>query len=432
MLTLKKDLMNPASHLAVIETCTRQWQGRDLVLASPPGSRYPYVYPRDLAGCTRVLLECVKHDFHADVAYAYMESAAEFLLSVQRPDGHWGQRYDLHGADKSIYRQEDNVAHGLIVLGSYLAASRHLKREPPRLADVLDSAETAYRHALKHVYRPGINLFYSTTSVHESGIESGYTLWTNLAFHRAISLLVEALEAHDTETDVLEDAKRFHAMHSGNVRRHFVQDGLFLRRITSRGRYDRRPDVTLLAPYYFDCVDLDPEALRRSADKVAKDLWDPDMGLLQRYLPFAEDLTIHLHAGNGPWLAYSAIYAQYHAAHGDRRKAEETLDAIQRYATAEGNLPEHLSTRERFEDFMAREWETGIDFEKEFTDDILLPGVSFSTICEELIHMRNEYQRISLVLRETEDEIIRFATPLMWSHAEFLHALLQLKDGKKD
>lgn len=417
------DLLDPAHHARVIASCASDWNGAPLVLATPPGLRYPYAYPRDMAGLARAMLAEVKRGKREKEALQHLESAAEFLLAAQRPDGSWGQRYDLSGEDKSIYRQEDNVAHGKIVIGSYLEAARHLGVEPPRLADALDALARARAFARRHVYRPGINLYYSTTSVHESGIETGYTLWTNCAFLRSMVLHAEALRAWDPQDALLASIERESAELKRNVRRHFVQDGLFLRRVTARGRYDRRPDVTLLSPFYFGFADLDSAALSRSVERVEKDLTDPDLGLLQRYLPFAEDITIHLHAGNGPWLAYSAIFAQYHAERGDAAKARETLTAIAAYATPDGFLPEHLSTRERFEDFMEREWETGLDFRKEFSEDILLPRVPFSTVCEELMHMRDEYERIRARVAESGDAVIRFATPLMWSHAEFLGAL---------
>jgi GH15 family glucan-1,4-alpha-glucosidase len=167
-----------------------------------------------------------------------------------------------------------------------------------------------------------------------------------------------------------------------------------------------------------------------AAQKISVELWDPDLGLLQRYLPFAEDPGVHVHAGNGPWLAYSAIYAGYLAKTRRADEAERVLRLVAARATPEGALPEHLSTRERFFDWWDREWETGVDFQKEFAKDILLPGVGFSRVVEELSHMRAEYERLRTHLDTTTDDIIRFATPLLWSHAEFLLALFALKDAR--
>lgn len=423
------NLFSVDTHLRVMWGCAQPSpMGHRILLAAPPGSRYPYMYPRDAASTARTLIELIGRGVAREEAFSYLESAALFLAACQRPDGYWGQRYSLSGEDKSIYRQEDNVAHGLIVVASYLEACAMLGREPRDLEALLDMLGRAYRFGIQSNFRPGINLFYSTTSIHESAIEQGYTLWTNLAYHRAHGLLLGVLRHYAPSSRLVEEVTGLYEMHGKNLRRHFVQDGLFIRRLTPTGRYDRRPDITLLAPFYFGFPHLDAEALAESVDRIEKDLWDPELGLLQRYLPFAEDRTIHIHAGNGPWMAYSAIFAQYHGVHGDRMKARMVLKGIAQYATAEGYIPEHLSTRQRFRDFMRREWETGVDFEKEFDRDILLPETAFSKIVEELNHMRDEYTRIHASGPDAPDhDVIRFATPLLWSHAEFLGALLALE-----
>ncbi|HWG91858.1 MAG TPA: glucoamylase [Candidatus Thermoplasmatota archaeon] len=422
------NLFSPEAHLSVMWRCASPSRaGHRILLAAPPGSRYPYMYPRDAASTARVLLQLIERNVAREEAFAHLEATARFLASCQRPDGYWGQRYALTGEDKSIYRQEDNVAHGILVIASYLEACARLNREPDDKEALLDVLERAWRHGLEASFRPGINLFYSTTSIHESAIEQGYTLWTNFAHHRSHQLMLNAIDRFGGSKRLHDEVDRFREMHGKNLRRHFVQDGLFIRRLTPTGRYDRRPDVTLLSPFYFGCADLDPQALSDSVSRIEKDLWDPELGLLQRYLPFAEDRTIHLHAGNGPWMAYSAIFAQYHAVLGNREKSRMVLKAIASYATPEGEIPEHLSTRQRFRDFLKREWETGLDFEKEFDQEILLPGTKFSKIVEELNHMRDEYLRIERADPDGPDHsVIRFATPLLWSHAEFLSALLWL------
>ncbi|HVL49224.1 MAG TPA: hypothetical protein VM889_11755 [Candidatus Thermoplasmatota archaeon] len=424
------DLFDPELHFRWMSRCARKSRAGEVLLATPEGSRYPYVYPRDLAGTARVLREMIARDFHAEDAFRHLESGALFLLEAGR-EGTWGQRYDLEGRDRSIYVQEDNVAHAMRVIALYLLECRRQGREPERGKELVEALVAAFDDSTRRVYRKGINLFYSTTTVHESPIESGYTLWNNMAYHRAFEQLARVLEAYRPDDARRERAQSFCAMHAVNMHRHFVQDGRFVRRITPQGRIDTRSDITLLSPHYFNFPELDARALEASARKIENDLWDPDLGLLQRYLPFAEDLELHLHAGNGPWLAYTAIYAGYLARHGDVEKAERTLRDIAAYATHEGALPEHLSTRERFLDFWEREWQTGIDFQKEFAKEILLPDVRFSRIVEELNHMRAEYERIRSHVLATDDPLIRFATPLLWSHAEFLLALFALEDRRK-
>ncbi len=415
------------THLAAFSSCARAWQGRRLPLATPPGTRYPYVYPRDLGGASRTLLRLIRAKERSREAFEFLEGSAEFLLAVQRADGFWGQRYELSGTDTSIYKQEDNPAHGILVLLDHLEAAETLGA-PVNRPRIIESAVRAFSHALKANFRPGINLIFSTTSVHESAIEEGYTLWTNSAHLAAGRRLLAALEG-DTDHAAFTRRLAGHVdMLGKNMKRHFIQDGIFIRRLTPRGRYDRRPDVTLLSPFYFDIPDLGPEELLASANLVEKSLWDPDLGLLQRYLPFAEDPTIHIHGGNGPWMQYSAIFAQYHASIGNVEKAVDILAAISEHATEDGRIPEHLTTRERYLDYVQREWETGLDFEKEFDPAILLPHIDFSRIVEEVVHMRDEVKRCGeqADANGDHDSVLRFATPLMWSHAEFMGALLEI------
>jgi len=209
-----------------------------------------------------------------------------------------------------------------------------------------------------------------------------------------------------------------------------VQGGEWLRALTPRGRIDRRADVTLLSPYYFQFEHLDLAASERSAQRAERDLWDPDLGLLQRYLPFREDSAIHIHAGNGPWLAYTAWLAQRHAEKGSVERARDLVARIHALANPEGELPEHVSTRDRFRDFLRDEWETGVDFRKEFDPSILLPHVSFSTILEETNLMKRAYDAAALEAERSGDGVIRFATPLAWSHAEMAVAM-QLLDARE-
>jgi len=68
------------------------------------------------------------------------------------------------------------------------------------------------------------------------------------------------------------------------------------------------------------------------------------------------------------------------------------------------------------------QWNTGLDFQKEFDPECLLPGVPFDLIVEELTHMRDAYMRVKHALEQDPDvPYLRFAAPLMRAHAE--HAL---------
>lgn len=420
-------LVRASEHLRRATAIHTTWHGHVVPLATPPGARYPYVYPRDLAATARAF---DRLDDHAGLPTGeLLHGAAAFLLACQALDGSWGQRYDLDGRDQSIYRQEDNTAHAVAVLARHVRHHRRHGRRAPAEVECFEAITRGLASARSSVYRKGINLYYSTTSIHESALERGYTLWTNGAYRDAYRLATEAARLASPPDAPLarwEDQQR---RLEENIGRHFVQDGQWIRALSATGRFDRRPDVTLLSPHYFQLQHLDPDASDTSAERVERELWDPDLGLLQRYLPFREDPHIHQHAGNGPWLAYSAWLAQRHAADGRRERAARILDEIERFATPEGHLPEHVSTGERFQDFMQNEWETGLDFRKEFDADIMLPSVRFTTILEEANRMHAAYLQADAEAARAGDGIIRFAAPLAWTHAEVAVAYALL-DGK--
>ena len=78
---------------------------------------------------------------------------------------------------------------------------------------------------------------------------------------------------------------------------------------------------------------------------------------------------------------------------------------------------------------MEREWNPGIDFQKEFYKPILLDNVDFDKILEEANNMHKSYEETgsSCIIRDdklAEGGYIQFAAPLMWSHAEYARALL--------
>ena len=107
------------------------------------------------------------------------------------------------------------------------------------------------------------------------------------------------------------------------------------------------------------------------------------------------------------------------------------MEIIDSYKTEEGYLCEHLTTPERFHEFNRLEWIPGRDQEKEFDPEILVDNIPYDNILEELNHMKNSYQDVGNQCKHVGDNgYITFATPLMWSHAEYAMALM-LKTQKE-
>ena len=147
--------------------------------------------------------------------------------------------------------------------------------------------------------------------------------------------------------------------------------------------------------------------------------------MLQRYLPFIEDPDTHIHAGNGPWIQYTAMLAQYYFITGNLERGNEIMGIIDSYKSKEGYLCEHLTSPERFYEFKRLEWVSGHDYEKEFYPRILIEGTPYDNIVEELNHMKKAYENVERQAIGLESGgYITFATPLMWSHAEYAMALI--------
>ncbi|MFQ5926594.1 MAG: hypothetical protein ACE5MH_04075 [Terriglobia bacterium] len=422
--------LNQQMEIIVRCTAPSRKYGR-VLLASPATSRYPYVYPRDSSCAVQLFrrLAGSKQGYEAaDQAFELMKSMAHFMKGVVSKEGHWGQRYSLEGEDKSLYKQEDNVAHGIAIICNYLLAAHHRKEELDELRGFLEVIESALRHALKDFYQKELNLFQSTTAIHESAVEEGYTCWVNFAFLYAFSLAHEVAGALDKEGIICQEHLTFRRHFRQSVSELFMSGDRYIRRIDPQGRMDLRPDFTLLSPFYFGFVHYQQE-MEKSVHFLEKQLWDPELGMIMRYLPFSLDFATHVHAGNGPWLQYTAILAQFHYWNGNSQRGDKLLASIDQYKNQNGEIPEHLSTCNRFETFMEKEWRTGVDFAKEFDKHILLDEVDFDKILEEANNMARSYQETGgkCMFRDSaarEGGYIQFATPLMWSHVEYARALL--------
>ncbi len=421
-----------SEHMKIILKCTvpSEKYGR-LLLASPPETRYPYVYPRDTSCAVQLFRRLVGSPAGydaADDAFELMRSMAHFMKDVQEEDGSWGQRYHAVGEGRHIYAQEDNIAHGASIIGNYLLAAHRLEKDVPELDEFLESIRRALSHSIEKLYHKELNLFHSTTSIHESALESGYTCWVNFAFLYAFSLAHELATLYFEKNAISPAYLNFrkHFLHS--VSELFMTGDRYVRRINPEGTMDLRPDFTLLSPFYFGFLHYENQ-MKKSVSYMEKQLNDPEFGMIMRYLPFYDDFAVHVHAGNGPWLQYTAVLAQYHFWSGNNNRGDQLLSAIDRYRNDQGEIPEHLSTCKRFEWFMEKEWDPGEDFAKEFHKPILKEDVNFNCILEEANNMARSYKETGSKCmvpdrKHPEGGYIQFALPLTWSHAEYARALL--------
>jgi len=415
-------------HIDVIAQCTFETPKGSALLATLPGSRYPYVYPRDSACATRMLYRVAMSTLRSnDIAFRLLAGIARFIFNCQRSDGYWGQRYGLDTTEKSIYKQEDNVAHGVSILCRYCLAAKQKGHAPNDSEDYINGIYNGAIFAIKRYYRNEIHLFYSTTSIHESAIEEGYSIWVNYAYWGMLSLIEQVAQEYNcvSRFESVIDLKESFGTIVKNV---FTIDDRLIRRLKPDGEADLRPDITLMSPFFFGTgimpnVFAEDSIFSNTMKFVEDTLWDPDLGMLQRYLPFIEDPNTHVHAGNGPWVQYTAMLAQYNYFTGKVEKGDTIIDIINRYSV-DGYLCEHLTTPERFREFLTLEWLSGTDVSKEFAANIMVDGITYDLIVEELNHMKNSYDQIKRTIDGGANNYLTFAMPLMWSHAEYAMALL--------
>lgn len=417
-------------HMDILSQCVIDTERGGALLATMPGSRYPYVYPRDSACASRFLFKVITSPLKAgDSAFRLLGEIARFILECQRADGYWGQRYGIVGDDKAIYKQEDNVAHGIAILCRYLLACKRRGAPTPLLERMVSAIEHGFDYAKKNYYRNEIHLFYSTTSIHESAIEEGYSIWVNFAYLLMFRLM-ERVACDYGMVERFADAMEMKSGFESTIEKIFTMSGRFVRRLKPNGEIDLRPDITLMSPFFFgsglvEDFFMDSEEFRNSIQYIEQTLWDPDLGMLQRYLPFIEDPHTHVHAGNGPWVQYTSMLAQYYFYTGNMERGNKILAIIDSYKSKEGYLCEHLTTPERYFEFKRLEWLSGDDFDKEFAPGILVPGIPYDLVVEELTHMKKSYEEVERRCAEVgKNGHISFATPLMWSHAEYAMALM--------
>lgn len=350
-------------------------------LASPAEVKYPFVYTRDLAVAIVALCEL------GDLAVA--RRACDFLLGTQLPSGEWVQRYDEAGNRQDEVPQEDNTALAVWALlacarSGYDPAALERFREPVARAVAVVRERTIHPHACLPI---------THTSIHETSVSEGFEIWNACAHARALRDAGQAYgEAAWCELGDLVVRAVGSLMAAG---------GRFVRRLDPHGHPDLRPDITLLAPWYFGLLAADDPRIASGARLIEQTLIDPALGGYTRYLTFSEE---ELMVFPGPWFFYTAWIAQYYADAGDPPRADAILRWILDHA-CDGELPELLITRHRFH----------------FFRDVLARKAQGSPNARFRQAMLAELARLADRLRH--DDVAPGVLPLLWSHVEMLRAL---------
>lgn len=276
---------------------------RGEVLLSSPSHRPPaIVSTRHLAASISALSEL------GDLDRA--RRFCSFLLVAQLPNGSWDARLDLHGASAGSEAAEDVTALAVWALLNYARLSAD-----QAFADLVRGpVEAAARYTVERTLNPYLYLVETTGSLHEDGVSEGYELWNNCA-HAAAFALCHRLYGG-------EQFRRLGLLIRRAIGLHMTQDGRFLRRLDPHGYPDPRPDIVVMAPYYFGLWAPNERSVMNSAELVERTLWNVEIGGHARFLPYSAAERGKL---PGAWPLFSAWMAQFDFDVGNKDRGETVL-----------------------------------------------------------------------------------------------------------
>lgn len=359
--------------------------------ASSPTCVYPFAYTRDLAATIVGLCELGA----TDTARPY----ADFLLDTQDEEGLWPECLDTEGRAVESPRHEDCTALAVWAVLSFARASGDSAfRERAGKA-----VERATQFTVGRTLNTYLYLIETTSSLHAGPVSEGYELWNNCAHAAAFAL------AHKVYGG--ERYRRLALLIRRAIGLLMTQDSRFVRRLDPRGYADSRPDMALMAPYYFGLWAPTERTVINSAELIERTLWNVEIGGYVRFLPYS---SLERSVLPGPWPCYTAWMAQYHYELGNKDRAEAILNWVLNNRE-DGVLPEvlvpaasahrYLGERRR----VARE--TQVNRRRS-------NGQVHEAVLERVMLDLEYLERMAV-----EREVIPLGAPHVWSHVETLRAL---------
>lgn len=377
--------------------------------ASNPKTRYPWIYTRDFSAIIVGLSEL--GDFQT------AKKCCEFLLNIQDVDGQWQQKYDAKGKvqNKEGIKpvvQEDNTPLAIWAILSYVKYSKDNDFQKTAELKIKKSFYWMENYHSAHLDKTG--LVYSTTSIHQTPLyNQGYELWHNSLAVKAFFLFGEIYG----ESDFLKKAQEL----KNNISQKLVAENRFIRKLDDSLIKDLTPDIIMLAPAYFGIFAPEEslgdglsykEVLASTIKFLEKELQDKELGGFWRYPNYLYQELRSDYYGTmidplipGPYLIASCLAARAYSAIDDKTKLLEMMQWFIDH-NKDGQFPEHLTTRERFEKY--KEKEQGYMAERK-KDHVYLKGLqsNFKSMEEEA----------------RGQKILNYSLPLCWAQIEVLRLL---------
>lgn len=393
----------------VFKTCRIDNELGTAFCASDPKKRYPWIYTRDFSAIIAGLSEL--GDFET------AKKCCDFLLNIQDDDGQWHQKYDAKGKVKNIeytkpILQEDNTPLAVWSILNYAKESKDREFQETVKPKIAKALEWVQDHHTPHIKKTG--LVYSTTSIHQTPLyNQGYELWHNSLAVKVFMLFGEIYN-DEKSLEIAESLKE-------NIGQKLVTDNRFIRKMDDNLQNDFTPDIIMLSPAYFKIFEPEEqvgnglsykEIMSNTLKFLEPKLRDPEMGGFWRYPNFVYRELHPEYKGEmtdplvpGPYFIASSMAARAYDSIGDKSKLKEIVEWMAGH-NKDGQFPEHLTTRERFEKYKGKEMAYMAERKK---DPVYLKGVqsNFEAMKEEA----------------EKKEILNYSLPLCWAQIEVLKLL---------
>jgi GH15 family glucan-1,4-alpha-glucosidase len=387
-------------YYASIETVKNNQHANGGFYASPPGTRYPFIYARDHsiivlgALCAGLKDEALR--------------GLKFILSAQKPTGEFPQRCNIDGMDTS-YKELQIDGNGLVLysMGKYCQLHGH------DLADEFwENIEEAVSYILKNK-NDEINLVHTINSIHEyPAYEHGFEIFANCA---CCAGLIEAAkmgkalgkDVEEWETQAEQIRRSILQRLYSPKRRAFIKTIRIKEKASKPLGYDPfasviyDPDAAEYAPANFGLLSDRDLRIINTVRRLDNALWDKELGGLNRY----PESWNRNNGGYGPWPHFTCQIARHYINIGDDDKAEIylgwTVDIAHDYM-----FPEHISTIDRFEEWIELYRSSGI-----LRDDkmVMIEGIKNHP--------------------KWEEGFAYVVVPLIWPHAEYIMAYKSYQDA---
>lgn len=370
--------------------------------ASPPGTRYPFIYPRDHS---IVIMGAIAGGMMTEA-----KRGLDFVLNAQKPLGEFSQRYDVDGNDAS-YKDLQIDGNGLVLfaMGKYFEATGGSFFEEMADREFVslhwETVEKAVQFILMNK-NAEVDLIHTVNSIHEyPAYEHGFEIYANCACCAGIMSAIKMGESIGKDVSAWkEEAEKLKESILNRLysprRRSFVKCIRVKDKNSNPIGYDSYASVVIdvdaveYAPAYFGLVSDYDIKTKTTVKRIHKNLWDDELGGLNRY---PEAWGRH-NGGYGPWCHFTCQLANHYVETDNQEMAELYLGWVVEMAH-NYMLPEHISTIERFE----------LWFE-DYTNAMILRDSKLTMIKNLKEHPK------------WKDGLAYVTIPLIWPHAEYVRA----------